>query len=69
MEGILYQPIGLSEVVNLDSFEGDEYDRRTVQVMGVDGLEIECDVYVWVGGENRLKDEWNMSAPGVKKIA
>lgn len=57
--GALIQGITAAELLYLDEFEGEEYERRTVKV-DVGGASTACDMYVWVAGDDRLYGEWNL---------
>lgn len=47
-----------SDVKKLDVFEGEDYDRVQVEVL-VDGKKTPANLYLWIGGRDRLEDkEW-----------
>lgn len=62
------------DVWRLDIFEGEEYERRRVEVKvlenvgdvagegNVEGEEVECETYVWIAGREGLEDEeWDFN--------
>ncbi|KAK9462689.1 uncharacterized protein V1516DRAFT_694750 [Lipomyces oligophaga] len=61
--GILVQNITWAQLVTLDKFEGDEYERKTV-VVKLDGSNevVEAQCYVWVDDIARLTGvDWDFS--------
>ena len=68
VRGTLVTGLSAADVYRLDIFEGDEYERRKVNVelvvsdvgdgsAGLGADEIETDTYVWIDGNERLEDE------------
>ncbi|KAI8337204.1 Butirosin biosynthesis, BtrG-like protein [Chlamydoabsidia padenii] len=69
VEGILCEGLTLRDVEALDEYEGDEYERRQVNVIKKqeaagqaenDGGMVPCQVYLWVADRQQLDDkDWD----------
>lgn len=57
VEGILYE-VTDEELKLLDAFEGDEYNRETVEVRTENGSE-PANAYVWCASRDMLSGTWN----------
>ncbi|KAL8837294.1 MAG: hypothetical protein Q9170_002589 [Blastenia crenularia] len=72
VRGTYVQGLTDGDIIRLDIFEGDEYERRKVKIRGLEvegddhgkgnvvGPEAEADTYIWVAGNEKLDEgEWD----------
>lgn len=61
--GMLLQEIKPHELQVLDWFEGDDYEKHTVEVQTLSDVSCQAQVYLWCRprGELDLQSEWNFS--------
>lgn len=52
--GILYRGISKGELLTLDRFEGPQYERREIEVLGTEGIPLSA--WVYVVKEDRLSE-------------
>ena len=76
VRGVLVEGLSDAAIARLDSFEGDEYERRSVVVQTVppvagssssstttsESRSVECQTYIWLDPTQLLAEEWDFEA-------
>ena len=66
---MLVQGLEPKEIDRLDSFEGEEYERRIVAVQGtVDDKPYQCETYIFLDKEALEESEWDFATFEREKI-
>ncbi len=59
VRGTLYLDVAGDDLDRLDRFEGDEYRRLAVDVLGADGVVRMAETYIYRAAERLLASEWH----------
>jgi gamma-glutamylcyclotransferase (GGCT)/AIG2-like uncharacterized protein YtfP len=61
-EGLVYFDVSDEDLERLDRFEGDDYRRAVVTVVGIDGVTYPCGTYLYLPHERLLDTPWQPEA-------
>lgn len=60
VRGILWLGLSTDEIARLDQFEGEHYQRMSVQVSALSGERHAAEIYQWVRDDGLINEPWDI---------
>ncbi len=68
VSGVLHLDVDAADLVRLDRFEGDDYERKTVEVVDGDGVARTADTYVYRCVDRLLPAAWEPDSFALRRF-